>query len=281
VTFRSLLRRLTHVPTALAASLVLLLGVGSAAVLALLRLQGESRGQLRAAQVAVTGPGGSAAAALGELIAGQRSLDARRATLLGLTTGATGVLLLGLFLVLAVDLRRRRAARSGESAGTDPSVLAEFQSAARAAVAAQVPLSCVIVEVDRYAEFMATQGPAAGEVLLDEIHDIVRQAVRASDTAFRTGPIRFVLALPDTAADAAMRLAERIRESIVRALLAEGVTVSGGVAGLPSHAADGADLLAAAEAALADAQRRGRNRVRAAVATTDEIAAARDNLGRR
>lgn len=252
VTFRSFLRRLTHVPTALLASLVVLVGA-------------------------------AATTSLAELIAGQRSVDATRSTVLRVATGTAGVLLVGLVVLAGYDVRRRRrAALDGPAAaGVDPSLLAEFESAARAAVAAQLPLSCVIVEVDRYADFIATQGPAAAEVLVDVIEDIVRQAVRASDTAVRAGATRFVIALPDTTADAAMRLAERIRESIVRALLAEGVTVSGGVAGLPAHAADGADLIAAAEAALADARRRGRNQVRGAAATNDEIAAARDNLGRR
>ena len=119
----------------------------------------------------------------------------------------------------------------------------------------------------------------AADALLGAVSDIVEGAVRASDGAYRCDESTFVLMLPDTDCVAAVRLAERLRESVVRALLTEGVTVSAGVAGIPTGARDAADLLATTAAALADATRHGRNQVRRSSVPPDELAAARENVG--
>ncbi|MCU1676195.1 MAG: hypothetical protein JWM93_953 [Frankiales bacterium] len=222
------------------------------------------------------------------LVAGLTDTDGRRLTVLTAAAGIAAVLVGALATVGLADMRRRRrAARpsllvtaGAEGAYDLPTLTRELEVAAARALATGSSLACVVVEVDHYDAYVQTQGGAAGELLLEEIADIVRDAVRATDSAYRSGETSFVLTLPDTGCAAATRLAERLRESIVRSLLGEGVTVSGGVAAVPSSALGAADLLAAAHAALKDAQRQGRNQVRRATVPSDEVTETTENVGR-
>ncbi|MDQ1702228.1 MAG: hypothetical protein QOF57_1480 [Frankiaceae bacterium] len=298
------LRRLTQPRIATALCLAVLLAVGGATGLLWQRLATTTGAQLALQRDLVALDGVVARLAQGDASAGSAYLQQRAAleshvvaaasaaeserdTLLAAAAGVAAVLLIALAAVVVADVRRRRrpaqptvepdaAPGSYQSAA----LLRDLDLAARRAVELGSPLACVVVEVDHFAAYAQTQGAAAGELLLAEIADIVRDAVRASDGAYRCDETTFVLTLPDTDCLAAVRLAERLRESIVRALLGEGVTVSAGVAGIPSGAGDATDLLAAAGAALADARRHGRNQVRRAAVPPDELAAARENVGR-
>ena len=221
-------------------------------------------------------------------LAAASQAEAQRLAVLTAATGTAGVLLLGMGAVVGVGVRRRRRSPKPVTPGAiatmgtyDTTLLTqELTEAARRAVDSQSPLACVMVEVDHFAAYADTQGSAAGELLLGAIGDIVRDAVRARDGAYRWDETTFVLTLPEADSSSATRLAERLRESIVRALLKEGVTVSAGVADIPGSASDADDLLAATRAALADAQRHGRNQVRRASVDPDELKTARDNVGR-
>ncbi|MDQ1715430.1 MAG: hypothetical protein QOC60_1375 [Frankiaceae bacterium] len=221
------------------------------------------------------------------VLASASSAEAQRLTVLVSAAGLATVLGLGLVVVVVAGVRRSRRP------GTEPALPAaeigtydrvslarDLDAAAKRATSSGSSLACVMVDVDHFSAYTQTQGGAAGELLLGEIADIVRDAVRSKDTAYRWDETTFVLTLPDTDCGAATRLAERLRESIVRALLKEGVTISAGVAGIPSSATDADDLLAAVGSALADAQRQGRNQVRRAAVPVDELEAARDNVGR-
>jgi diguanylate cyclase (GGDEF)-like protein len=92
------------------------------------------------------------------------------------------------------------------------------------------------------------------------------RSVRDVDVAARWGGEEFLLVLPGTDADGAVQLAQRIRDYVEeRTLLTpEGavvkVTASFGVAEAQAET-QSAQLVAAADAALYEAKRRGKNRV--------------------
>jgi two-component system cell cycle response regulator len=124
----------------------------------------------------------------------------------------------------------------------------------------QRSLSLVVVDVDRFKDINDTLGHAEGDRVLGGIAQIITAKVRATDTTFRYGGDEFAVLLPETLADQAQAVAERIRQGIGDADLvaSRGVTVSAGVAELhPTEDADG--LLQRADSALYSAKRAGRN----------------------
>jgi diguanylate cyclase (GGDEF)-like protein len=138
----------------------------------------------------------------------------------------------------------------------------------------RLPLSCLFLDADHFKRVNDTQGHAVGDQVLVEMAQRVKACLRASDIATRYGGEEFALILPQTDADEAAHLAERIRLEISATPIAivDGgqplnITVSVGVSRvLPSaHDRDlqalGQRLLAEADAALYQAKERGRNRV--------------------
>jgi diguanylate cyclase (GGDEF)-like protein len=103
-------------------------------------------------------------------------------------------------------------------------------------------------------------------VVLREIATLLSESVREIDLAGRWGGEEFALVLPGTDLGGGVGLAERIRRTLERRPIELGealtvhVTVSFGVAAY-SGVGDEADLVAAADEALYEAKRTGRNRV--------------------
>jgi len=89
------------------------------------------------------------------------------------------------------------------------------------------------------------------------------------DVAARYGGDEFVVLLPGCGRDDAMGVAERVRNEIAREVGEAPVTISVGVATLPDNARDSERLMAAADAALYDAKRTGRDRVTASSRTCE------------
>jgi len=137
------------------------------------------------------------------------------------------------------------------------------------------PLSLVIVDIDRFRSLNESYGHHWGDRLLQQVARDLRSMVREVDLAARYGGEEFALLLPETRADAALKVASRGRaliETTVDRLgeaIASGhdqspprVTASLGVATFPDEgAATKGLLLAAAESALRRAKDEGRNRV--------------------
>ncbi len=130
------------------------------------------------------------------------------------------------------------------------------------------PLAVVVADLDDFKDVNDRFGHQAGDVVLREFAALLRDNLRDIDLAGRWGGEEFLLLLPGTDLEGAARVAERIRRALHhRTLLSVRgepipVTASFGVAAHP--AADSAPaLFAAADAALYDAKRRGKNRVSA------------------
>ena len=133
------------------------------------------------------------------------------------------------------------------------------------------PLSLLLVDIDHFKRINDVYGHPVGDAVLRHIAACVRSAVRAADFVARYGGEEFAVVLPSTAADAARRSAERIRQAVANEpAIAPGgfaisATVSVGIATLSQEDAGGVEgLVWASDRALYSAKVHGRNMVQAA-----------------
>lgn len=119
-----------------------------------------------------------------------------------------------------------------------------------------------MLDVDVFKTYNDAFGHPAGDEVLRRVGAILRKASRGSDMAARFGGEEFSVILPHTGTDGAAIIAERIRRAVESADLPHRkVTVSLGTATFEGKPCVESDLLAAADAALYEAKRSGRNRV--------------------
>jgi diguanylate cyclase (GGDEF)-like protein len=128
------------------------------------------------------------------------------------------------------------------------------------------PVSLVMLDIDDFKRVNDTYGHQQGDRVLREVATAVRRACRSTDLPARYGGEELAVILPDTDLDGASVAAEAIRRAVdaLELPLADGgrlgVTVSAGV-GAVTAGGDAGSLIAAADAALYDAKRAGKNRV--------------------
>lgn len=130
----------------------------------------------------------------------------------------------------------------------------------------QLEVSLVFLDVDHFKAYNDTHGHPAGDALLIQLGEVLRVGGRASDVAARYGGEEFVLVLPQTSADGAKILADRVRERVEQSAFplqhsqpGGNLTVSVGYATFPQDARNAAELLEAADRGLLKAKRYGRN----------------------
>ncbi len=132
------------------------------------------------------------------------------------------------------------------------------------------PLSCSLVDLDRFKNVNDTHGHDVGDAVLIEISRIMRRNVRPSDLLCRYGGEEFTILLPQTGLQGALEQAERLRRALEAASIESHrkvvhITASVGVAVFPGPGILTADdLVRAADQAMYEAKRKGRNCVVAA-----------------
>ena len=129
------------------------------------------------------------------------------------------------------------------------------------AVRYHVPLSVIMLDVDKFKRYNDAYGHPAGDELLRRVSDILLRETRSSDTvAARYGGEEFALLLPQSDAEAARLVAERLRQAIADAPFANArVTASFGIATLSLLTPDAPALVGEADKALYRSKYRGRN----------------------
>jgi diguanylate cyclase (GGDEF)-like protein len=127
-------------------------------------------------------------------------------------------------------------------------------------------LAIVLADLDGFKQINDVHGHAVGDLVLREFADVIRTTLRESDFPGRWGGEEFLFLLPETDTEGAALLAERVRAALERRtiLTSDGVavpvTASFGVATC-SQSCSECELIAAADAALYQAKRDGKNRV--------------------
>lgn len=138
----------------------------------------------------------------------------------------------------------------------------EYAYAARSAK----PFSMLLFDLDRFKMLNDNYGHDVGDKILLGISEVATQALRTSDWLSRWGGEEFLAILPDTDEIGALKIAERLREEIEKfsfQLNTQKIKTSASI-GVASYPRDGDTpefLIKAADAALYEAKKSGRNRV--------------------
>lgn len=252
-------------PRVLGAALALLVVQGGAVVLLNRMVQVPSSWRS-----AVGGPGG--------LLAETSCLGLGALLVLGVAADPWFAVLVGPALVLVESSSHvpllRRSAQLDVKTGLHSTVHWQNQAADRLAQAGSRarPAAVVLLDVDRFKGVNDTVGHLAGDAVLAAVAQAASGQLRAGDVIGRFGGDEIVALLLDTSVTQAAVVGERMRAAVAllqvgtrgvdgAPLQVDGLTVSVGVAGTEhsGHVLD--DLVLAADGALLQAKRTGRNRV--------------------
>jgi diguanylate cyclase (GGDEF)-like protein len=119
-----------------------------------------------------------------------------------------------------------------------------------------------MIDLDSFKAYNDMYGHPSGDALLKVIGQLVTQAIRDSDQAFRYGGDEFAAILPRTTPEDAYIVAERMRMRIAREMESRqsGVSCSIGLASYPSDGVMSGELVTTADTALYYAKNTGGNR---------------------
>jgi diguanylate cyclase (GGDEF)-like protein len=144
------------------------------------------------------------------------------------------------------------------------------------------PVSLLMIDLDRFKSINDTYGHPYGDEMLARVAEALRGGLRRSDTAYRMGGEEFAVLARETDLDGGTQLAERLRSAIEATIGTNDrgeplLTASFGVAELGTREPDVGRMVSAADAALYDAKRGGRNRVVVVTDTTGAVTNATTN----
>ena len=125
------------------------------------------------------------------------------------------------------------------------------------------PFSLLMIDIDNFKNLNDTFGHDAGDDAIRRIGRVLREGTRGIDLAARIGGEEFAVLLVETGQSAALEVAERLRTAIKALLTPAGgeITASFGVAECPADAQTASGIVKAADVALYEAKRNGRDRV--------------------
>ncbi|MFZ2054676.1 MAG: diguanylate cyclase [Candidatus Aminicenantales bacterium] len=132
------------------------------------------------------------------------------------------------------------------------------------------PITLIMIDIDNFKTYNDTYGHPIGDVILQELAQVVRKSVREVDLVARYGGDEFAVVLPYSDGQGALRVAQRIEKAIKThgfspKIPARGtkLTVSMGVAWYPEDAVHVDELIHTADQKLYGAKTQGRNRISA------------------
>ena len=129
------------------------------------------------------------------------------------------------------------------------------------------PVTVLMLDIDHFKPFNDMFGHEAGDLLLRELGSLFKSQVRGADIACRYGGEEFLLIMAETDLELGRQRAECLRQQVAGLQLhyhgemLRRITVSIGVAGFPQHGHSAAEIVNAADVALYQAKRAGRDRV--------------------
>ncbi|MFT3820688.1 MAG: GGDEF domain-containing protein [Rubrivivax sp.] len=135
----------------------------------------------------------------------------------------------------------------------------------------RAPITLLQVDIDHFKRVNDQHGHAAGDAVIKQVAERLSHSVRAGDIVARTGGEEFLVGCIGVDADAALALAERLRQAVAEARMplpgsqqTLACTVSIGVSRPCHHLRDWEAAFREADHALYAAKQDGRNRVHAA-----------------
>lgn len=127
------------------------------------------------------------------------------------------------------------------------------------------PTSCLMIDIDHFKRINDEYGHHAGDQVLKEISQLMINCFREADTVARWGGEEFIILLPETTKENALRVASRFLTSVSTCKFSscpKQITVSIGLASIPEPTIETSEkLIAASDRALYEAKTKGRNRV--------------------
>ncbi|MEW6403951.1 MAG: sensor domain-containing diguanylate cyclase [Chloroflexota bacterium] len=127
-------------------------------------------------------------------------------------------------------------------------------------------LCIAMLDVDNFKGFNDRYGHKAGDMVLKSLGEILQANTRKTDVSCRYGGEEFLVVMPNASIEGARRRAHHWRKAFQ--LLQNSfngqelqATISIGVAAFPTHGQDGEEVMNAADRALYESKRRGKNRV--------------------
>jgi diguanylate cyclase (GGDEF)-like protein len=125
------------------------------------------------------------------------------------------------------------------------------------------PFSVVLIDLDKFKEVNDTMGHFEGDLVLARVGRLLEQKSRQSNVVARYGGDEFIVLMPETGAEQAQVLAERLRQWLASdPMLAEHkITGSFGVASFPMHGFSIEDVIRVADAGMYVSKRSGGNLV--------------------
>ncbi len=127
----------------------------------------------------------------------------------------------------------------------------------------------MMVDIDHFKHINDSFGHDAGDAVLRQLGEILLNNIRGSDIACRYGGEEFLLIMPEVKTAVARQRAEELRHRIEHfSIPYQGtsirITISIGVAAIPEHGSEVANVIQSADSALYQAKTEGRNRVKLA-----------------
>lgn len=128
------------------------------------------------------------------------------------------------------------------------------------------PVSIVIIDMDNFKQFNDTYGHKCGDIVLQTFANFLVHHTRRSDVVCRYGGEEFVILMPNVSLKTGWERAENWRQDFSEMVIPYeeinfSATFSAGVATFPQHGTIGDSILQAADKALYQSKRSGRNRV--------------------
>ena len=125
------------------------------------------------------------------------------------------------------------------------------------------PFTLMMIDLDHFKNLNDGYGHNVGDEAIRRIGKVLREGTRGIDLAARIGGEEFAVLLVETRQPGGIEVAERLRLAIRTLTIphAGHITASFGVAECPSSAQTAGDILHAADTALYEAKRNGRDRV--------------------
>jgi diguanylate cyclase len=141
----------------------------------------------------------------------------------------------------------------------------EFQKEAARADRHGSPLSVAMIDIDNFKKLNDTYGHMTGDEVLIHLVQVAKEELRVTDVIGRMGGEEFLILLPNTPLDDAIKTITRVQRGLTRRLFLNNndrilITFSGGVA-LREDGESQESVIDRADKGLYEAKRTGKNKV--------------------